>query len=114
MVRRKDSEVGHHRLLQARLWIPLDRRRIRNLYDEKVGLDLAGLVALLPGHLQDKEYIEFMLSPKAESVITVGLVHRDESAPKRVGNPLNVGISFDIEDGHVLRVHEGGVGLGLK
>jgi hypothetical protein len=32
----------------------------------------------------------------------------------RKGNPPNVGLDFDLETGALVKVHEEGIGLGLK
>src|SRR5262245_45613752 len=90
----------------------LDRFHRRRIYDEKVGLSLEGLVALLPTHLRNREYTAFVIGPSVEGTISVGLIYDDRLVRK--GNPANVGLDFDPETGVLVRIHEDGVGLGYK
>jgi hypothetical protein len=90
----------------------LDWRQQRRLYREKVGLDLAGLVALLPTDLQSRHYTDYVIARWARNRICVGLVYDDGRL--RCGNPPNVGLAFDRRDGSLLEVHPAGVGLGIK
>ncbi len=80
-------------------------------YREKVGLDLAGLTALVPEH-QRKPFTRFLLAPAEPEQISVGLVFDD--GRRSIGNPPNVGLRFDRRTGALLSVHPEGIGLGLK
>jgi len=93
-----------------------DRARQRRLYDERVGLDLPRLVALLPPQLQGRAYLEYRLAPGDGRSLTVGLIYRPEHRPGEIhqGTPPNVGLEFDLQTGALLAVHEDGVGLGVK
>jgi hypothetical protein len=87
-----------------------NKRRQRE-YDAKVGLDVAGLVQLLPPHLLAREYTMYLLAPHGPH-LSVGLVYEDPQ-PRR-GNPANVGLVFDADTGALLSIHEDGIGLGYK
>jgi hypothetical protein len=88
------------------------RARRRRLYDAKVGLGLEELVALLPPHLRDRAYYGYIVAPEDGRCVSVGLTYRDDQLHK--GNPPNVGLDFDLETGALVKVHEEGIGLGLK
>lgn len=96
----------------------MDARRGRatqqERYREKVGLDLAGLIALLPDELRTRDYVDFMVAPKVDEVLRVGLVLKNTSGVVPPGTPANVGLEFDAVSGALLKVHPKGVGLGLK
>lgn len=53
----------------------VQRRRIRTVYDKRIGLDLPGLVELLPDELKQRRYTRFMLSPRMNEHLSVGLVY---------------------------------------
>lgn len=91
-----------------------DRRRQHRLYREKVGLDLAGLVALLPEAQRGRRFVDFMIAPWSEGPLRVGLVYQPDDGLVRVGNPPNVGLEFDPGSGKLLAVRPDGVGLGIK
>ncbi|MCB9568039.1 MAG: hypothetical protein H6710_12660 [Myxococcales bacterium] len=93
------------------LWI-VDAVARRRRYAARVGLDLAGLVALLPAPLQARSYTRFVLAPSPDARIIVGLIYADEA--RRVGNPANVGLEFEAASGRLLKIHPAGVGLGIK
>lgn len=73
---------------------------------------MAGLVALLPPHLRDRQYTTYRLAPGNDVYLSVGLVYDDQQM--RRGNPPNVGLDFDAETGALVRIHEDRIGLGLK
>ena len=93
------------------LW-GIDTHRLQRRYREKVGLDLAGLINLLPAELRRHSYSRFRLGPWQHGRISVGLCYGDGRATK--GSPPNVGLSFDPDTGALLQVHPEGIGLGLK
>lgn len=77
-----------------------------------VGLDLAGLVALLPVELlYDRRYIEFIVSPNSnDRTLLVGLVYEVPYIYR--GCPPHVGLEFDAQTGRLLAIHPDGVDLG--
>lgn len=88
------------------------RARRRRVYEKTVGLRLAELIALLPPHLQERKYVTYMVAPENEHSISVGLIYKDPGV--RRGVSPNVGLEFDRKTGTLVRVHEDGVGLGMK
>lgn len=89
------------------------RWRRRREYDARVGLEPAGLVALLPPELQQRVYTEIVMAPPYTSErIRVALVYDDGRMSR--GNPPNVGLEFDANTGELLAVIAEGVGLGRK
>ena len=98
-------------LLSGILWAA-DTHRLHRRYRQKVGLDLAGLIALLPEELRRHSYSRFKLARGQRERISVGLCYGDGRAKK--GNPPNVGLDFDPDTGTLLQVHPEGIGLGLK
>jgi hypothetical protein len=90
-----------------------DRARTRRAYDERVGLDLEGLLALLPEELRRREYTTFVIAPSEHADrIRVGLVYKTQMAFR--GTPPNVGLAFDRKTGALVEVHPEGIGLGVK
>lgn len=81
------------------------------LYRSRIGLDLAGLVKLLPAELQRTDFNRYLFHIR-EDRIFVGLTFPTKEAYR--GNPPNVGLEFDLSTGHLIAVHPEGVALGLK
>src|SRR5215813_1046704 len=96
------SMLGGLSVLSGILWAA-DTHRLQRRYRQKVGLDLAGLIELLPEELRGKPYYRFMLAPWQSERISVGLCYRDGS--EIMGNPQNVGLDFDSDTGALLQVH---------
>lgn len=105
------SVIGGLSVLSGVLWA-VDTRRLARRYRERVGLDVPGLIALLPEELRGRPYYGFRLAPGQSGRISVGLCYRD--GVLRRGNPPNVGLDFDPATGALLAVHPEGIGLGLK
>ena len=90
-----------------------DVREQREVFAERIGLDLDGLIALLPEPLRERRYLQFLIAPKSDpALLSVGLVYADGKA--RTGNPANVGLDFDRQTGALVAIHPEGIGLGLK
>lgn len=104
------SVLGGLSALSAALWA-VDTCRRAWRYRQKVGLDLPGLIALLPEELRGRPYYGFRLAPGQRERISVGLCYRD--GVLRRGNPPNVGLDFDPETGALRAIHPEGIGLGL-
>jgi hypothetical protein len=86
-------------------------RENREVFAERIGLDLDGLVALLPEPLRERRYLRFLIAPKSDpALLSVGLVY----GGPREGNPANVGLDFDRQTGALVAIHPEGIGLGLK
>lgn len=90
----------------------VDRRRRTRAYREKVGLDLAELVALLPANLRTRSYRRFVVARSERDEVRVGLIY--DADPRHRGNPPNVGLVFDRRTGALVSVCAEGLGLGLK
>ncbi len=85
------------------------QHRLRRRY-AVVGLDLAGLVALLPDNLRDRQYLDFIISPNSDRTLLVGLVYAVPYTYR--GCPPHIGLEFDAQTGRLLAVHPEGVNLG--
>ena len=83
--------------------------RLRRRY-AVVGLDLAGLVALLPETLRDRQYLYFIVSPNSDRTLLVGLVYAVPYIYR--GRPPHIGLEFDAHTGRLLAVYPEGVNLG--
>jgi len=105
------SVVGGLAILLGIVWA-VESVQAQRLYRQKIGLDLAGLVALLPPELRGKRYYGFRLAPRQQGRISVGVCYHGEGLLQ--GNPPNVGLDFDPHTGGLLQVHPEGIGLGLK
>ncbi len=90
-----------------------ERRAARRAFAERVGLDLAAMVALLPEELRSRPFTHFVVAPGMPAErIAVGLVYATDQ-PFR-GTPPNVGLIFDRRTGHLADVKREGIGLGVK
>ena len=85
------------------------QHRLRRRY-AIVGLDLVGLVALLPETLRDRRYLEFIVSPNSDRTVLVGLVYAVPYIYR--GCPPHIGLEFDAQTGRLLAVYPEGVDLG--
>lgn len=69
--------------------------KLRRRFDAEVGLDLDGLVRLLPADLQDRHYISFWIAPWSKAGLRVALVYRPPQRRDDIrGHLPHVGIEF--------------------